>query len=325
MAGVSQWHEHAKDGYHLGFSDYEHKYMAVLEDILENGFSDGVNERTGHSTKRLPGVVLRLDVSKQFPILKSKKVYWKSAIEEILWIMQRQSNNIHDLRPHIWDSWADKDGSIGNAYGYQVDRPVVINIDGKTRYYPNQVAFVLEYLKEFPNGRWATITLLNPIEMYKMNLVPCCHTSTWNLDGGRLNCVLDQRSGDMPVGVPFNTTQYAALMYLFARHLGVEPGVLTHVIADAHVYDNQMELVEKQLREFQALKDGYSLDNGRRVDDAVEGKKHSKEGYVDGDAVRYSRPKLAIEGDTDFWKADISNIKVVDYVSNSFIPYPVVE
>ena len=86
-----------------------------------------------------------------------------------------------------------------------------------------------------------------------MNLVPCCHTTTWNLDGGRLNCVLDQRSGDFPYGVPFNTTQYAELMILFARHLGVEPGILTHVIADAHIYDNQMDGVSLQLKYFDLM------------------------------------------------------------------------
>lgn len=326
----SQWEKHKKDGYLNGFSSYEHQYMDALKKIYEEGYSDGVNERTGHETKRLPGVVFTVDVEKEFPILKSKKVYWKSAIEEILWIMQKQSNSIKDLRPHIWDSWADEDGRINSCYGYQVDRPVIVKLNGERRYYETQVHYVLDYLKENPQGRWAMITLWNPSELYKMNLCPCCHTSTWNLDGGRLNCVLDQRSGDMPVGVPFNTTQYAALMHMFARHLGVKPGVLTHVIADAHIYDNQMDLVAEQLEGFQLLKEGWSIHDKARIEfkeaEAL-GLEHGKDGFVDGDFVRSARPTLVIASneETDFWKLDISDFSLVDYVSNSFIPYPVVQ
>lgn len=322
-----QWKMHEESGYPKGFSDYEHQYMNALIKIYEEGYSDGTNERTGHKTKRLPGIVFRIDVEEQFPILKSKLVYWKSAVEEILWIMQKQSNSIKDLRPHIWDSWADSDGRINSCYGYQVNRPVIIMINGEQRYYPNQVAFVLDYLKEFPNGRQATITLLNPSEMYKMNLVPCCHTSTWNLDGGRLNCVLDQRSGDMPVGVPFNTTQYAALMVLFARHLGVKPGILTHVIADAHIYDNQMDLVKDQIEGYNYLKIGWSFHNKELIDPQVASEKgliHKKNGYIDGDIVRFSRPIFVLnEGITNFWEVTIDDVSLVNYESNEKIPYPV--
>ena len=234
-------------------SSYESQYIHMLRAIYENGFSDGINERTKKETKRLPGVVLQVDVAEEFPILKSKQVFGKTSLNEILWIWQQQSNNIKDLKAHIWDSWADENGSIGKAYGYLMSRPICIYTDPvhKTpesfRCYKNQAGYILEYLREFPNGRWGVATIWNPEELSGMNLVPCCHTSTWNLDGGRLNCVLDQRSGDMPYGVPFNTTQYAELMILFARDLGVKPGILTHVIADAHIYDNQMDGVRLQL------------------------------------------------------------------------------
>ncbi len=235
------------------YYSYEEQYMQALINIYKNGFADGVNERTGHSTKRLPCVVFRVDVEKNFPILKSKFVAAKTAQREIEWIWKQQSNNIHDLKAHIWDSWADENGSIGKAYGYQMAQPVKIYTDPihKTketyREYANQAEYVIEYLREFPNGRWANVTLWNVAELQDMNLVPCCHTSTWNLDGGRLNCVLDQRSGDMPYGVPFNTTQYAELMCMIAKDLGVKPGILTHVIADAHIYENQMEGVKHQI------------------------------------------------------------------------------
>lgn len=183
-------------------TNYEHQYMSILKNIYEHGYADGVNERTGISTKRLPGQVIVVDVEKEFPILKSKRVFAKTADREIDWIMRKQSNDIHDLKAKIWDEWADPDGSIGKAYGYQVARPVDIFLDPihKTkesfRHYDNQVDFVLRYLKENPNGRWAKITLWGVDQLAGMNLVPCCHGTDWNLDGGRLNCVLTQRSED---------------------------------------------------------------------------------------------------------------------------------
>lgn len=244
-------------------SDYEKQYMNALSDIYHNGFSDGVNERTGIATKRLPNVVFRIDVEKEFPILKSKFVAGITALREVEWIWKKQSNNIHDLNAHIWDEWADKNGSIGKAYGYQMARPVTIKLpDGSYRYYPDQAHYVRDYLKEFPNGRWAVSTLWNPSEMKDMALVPCVHTHTWNLDGGRLNLLLDQRSGDMPYGVPFDTTQYAEIMIQLARDLGVKPGIMTHVIADAHIYDNQMEGVATQLERWEHMMMVYDANGG---------------------------------------------------------------
>lgn len=245
-------------------SNYETQYIEALRNIYENGFEDGTNERTGIATKRLPGIVFRIDVSKEFPILKSKFVAGKTAQREIEWIWKQQSNQIQDLKAHIWDSWADENGNIGKAYGYQMHKPVKVylNIVQKTpeskRTYASQAHYIIEYLRENPNGRWAVATLWNPDELSEMGLVPCCHTSTWNLDGGRLNCVLDQRSGDMPYGVPFNTTQYAELMMMIAKALStpekeIKPGILTHVIADAHIYDNQMKGVDLQLRYYDIM------------------------------------------------------------------------
>jgi thymidylate synthase len=245
-------------------SSYEQQYIAALRRIFEEGFEDGVNERTGISTKRLPGIVMQVDVEKEFPILKSKFVAGKTAQREIEWIWKQGSNNIHDLKAHIWDSWADENGSIGKAYGYQINKPVKVYLDivNKTkesfREYATQAHYIIDYLKENPNGRWGVATLWNPAELSEMGLVPCCHTSTWNLDGGRLNCILDQRSGDMPYGVPFNTTQYAELMIMIAKALStpekeVKPGILTHVIADAHIYENQMRGVELQLHYYDIM------------------------------------------------------------------------
>ncbi len=250
----------------MSLGSFEKQYMKALSDIYEHGYADGKNERTGYATKRLPGIVFRVDLEKEFPVLRSKKVFAKTALREIFWIYQKCSNNIHDLDAKIWDQWADENGSIGAAYGAQINRPVNIYIDPRHRTaenfrsYRNQTEYVIEYLREFPNGRWANVTLWNVAELSQMNLVPCCHTVTWNLDGRRLNCVVDQRSGDMPYGVPFNTVQYAMLTILFARDLGVQPGILTHVIADAHIYSNQVDGVKEQIANYNLL---YALDQGQ--------------------------------------------------------------
>ena len=317
---------------------YEHQYMEALKNIYEKGFADGINERTGKCTKRLPGVVIQVDVEKEFPILKSKTVAGKTALREILWIWQQQSNNIHDLKAKIWDNWADDNGSINKAYGFQMNRPVCIYTDTihKTpesfRSYPDQATYILEYLREFPNGRWGVATIWNTEELSGMNLVPCCHTSTWNLDGGRLNCVLDQRSGDMPYGVPFNTTQYAELMILLARDLGVKPGILTHVIADAHIYENQMDGVELQLKAYDVLKSVGCKDfiMRRAIDDYLDtfvkycpNEQVPTNSEVETLAVSVvnCKPKFVVNGSTKFFEVNGDDCYISDYVSMGKIDF----
>ena len=311
-------------------SDYEKQYMKALIDIYNNGFSDGVNERTHYETKRLPGIVMTVDVEKEFPILKSKFVAAKTAQREIEWIWKQQSAKLCDLKAKIWDSWADEEGTIGKAYGYQMAQPVKIFTDPihKTpesyREYANQAEFVIEYLSEFPNGRWANTTLWNVSELKDMNLVPCCHTSTWNLDGGRLNCVLDQRSGDMPYGVPFNTTQYAELICMIAKELDVKPGILTHVIADAHIYGNQMEGVKEQIRYWELMK---LVESSSKVDSNSETKALMTEFLIEelirnefGNEtfehcvdVLESVPRFEIYTDKPFFEYTADDCKVEDY------------
>lgn len=217
--------------------NYEDQYMNILNNILENGI-ENINKRTGVGTIRIPNAIINVDLQKEFPILQSKQVFWKSALKEILWIMKDQSNNINDLDAHIWDEWADKEGSIGKAYGFQIAKKVTI--DGKT--YDSQVHYVLETLGEDPSSRRAVIDLWNVNDLGDMNLTPCCYSSVWNIIDGKLNCLLVQRSADYLVGVPFNTTQYALLTFMFARHLGVEVGLLTHVMADCHIYTYESHL-----------------------------------------------------------------------------------
>lgn len=266
---------------------YETQYMNNLYKIFTCG-SYEKNERTGIATKRLPSTQLTIDLNEEFPILLSKKVFWKSAVKEIFWIMQKQSNITAELGSKIWDSWTGEDGTIGKSYGYQIKQP--------TRGYANQVEYVLETLKKDPSNRQCVINMWNVSELSEMNLVPCCYSSVWSIIRGRLNCMLVQRSADYPVGVPFDTTQYAVLLHLFARHLGVEPGILTHVMADSHIYENQFDGVKKQFDQWE-----------------------------DPDFTNRKRPKLVFKEDaaTDFWQMSIDDIDIIDYNPMPAIIYEV--
>lgn len=223
---------------------YEPQYMINLYQIRTEGIREH-NQRTGIDTRRIPSSQIIVDLAQEFPILLSKKVFWKSAAKEILWIMQKQSNVTAELDSKIWDEWTGPDGTIGKAYGYQVGQP--------TRGFSNQVEYVLETLKKDPSNRQCVINMWNVSELQDMNLVPCCYSSVWSIIDGKLNCMLVQRSSDYPVGVPFDTTQYAILTHLFARHLNVKPGVLTHVMADSHIYENQLPGVEQQFKQYKEL------------------------------------------------------------------------
>lgn len=268
---------------------YEMQYMANLHSIMYG--TREKNERTGIITRRLPSTDIIVDLEKEFPILLSKKVNWKTAADEILWIMQKQSNRTSELNSHIWDAWTGKDGTIGKSYGYQIGQKVK---RGKT--FDNQVQYVLETLKEDPSSRQCVIDMWNVSELGEMNLVPCCYSSVWSIINGRLNCMLVQRSADYPVGVPFDTTQYAILTHMFARHLGVRPGILTHVMADSHIYENQVEGVEKQFKQYETLK-----------------------------TIEQKQPKLIFKEDTptNFWQMKIDDIDIVDYEPMPPIKYEV--
>lgn len=218
---------------------YEEQYFEGLDKILKKGVVCVSGRQTSDSkvtrTKRTWGVQFEIDLEQEFPILRSKHVAAKTAIREILWIMRKQSNNIHDLPAKIWDKWADEDGSIGKSYGYQMAKEV----RHSSGTYPDQAHYILGLLTKDPSSRHALSDLWCPGELVDMNCVPCVYSHHFAILDGRLNCQIVQRSGDYMVGVPFNTTQYAALTILYARHLGVEPGVLIHQISDAHVYEDQ--------------------------------------------------------------------------------------
>jgi len=222
-------------------------FIDMCKDILENGFSDeGTNVRprwedgTPAYTKKRFGVVNRYDLSEEFPILTLRPTNYKAAIDEILWIWQKKSNNVKDLNSHIWDAWADEDGSIGKAYGYQ------LRIKHKYKEGEfDQVDRVLYDLKNNSYSRRIITNLYNHADLHAMNLYPCAYSMTFNVTGNKLNGILNQRSQDVLVANNWNVVQYAILLHMFAQVSGFEAGELVHVIADAHIYDRHEPLVRE--------------------------------------------------------------------------------
>ena len=196
-----------------------------------------------HTVKAF-GLVNRYDLQAEFPILTLRRTYWKTAVKELLWIWQKKSNNIRDLDAHIWDQWADENGSIGKAYGYQLS---------VKHHYPegdmDQVDRVLYDLKHNPASRRILTSLYNFQDLHEMRLYPCAYSMTFNVSGNVLNAILNQRSQDMLTANNWNVVQYAVLTHMFAQVSSLIPGELVHVIADAHIYDRHIPLVEKMLEQ----------------------------------------------------------------------------
>jgi thymidylate synthase (EC 2.1.1.45) len=230
-----------------GMSQADLIFINMCKDILENGYSDeGYDVRPrwpdgtpAHTIKKF-GVVNRYDLSAEFPILTLRPTNLRNAIDEILWIWQKKSNNIKDLHSHIWDAWADENGSIGKAYGYQ--------LRVRHRYKEgefDQVDRVLYDLKHNPYSRRIIVNMYNHADLIDMNLYPCAYSVTFNVTGRKLNAILNQRSQDVLVANNWNVVQYAVLVHMFAQVSGLEPGELVHVIADAHIYDRHIPLVKE--------------------------------------------------------------------------------
>ena len=210
-------------------------------------------------TVKLFGLVNRYDLRQEFPLLTLRKTNFTAAVDEILWIWQKKSNNVHDLNSHIWDAWADASGSIGKAYGYQL---------GVKHRFPegemDQVDMLLYSLKNNPASRRMVTNIFTHADLAEMGLYPCAYSLTLNVSGKTLNAILNQRSQDMLVANNWNVAQYAALVMMFAAATGYEAGELVHVIADAHIYDRHLPLVEEII-----AREGYpapkvTLDPGDR-------------------------------------------------------------
>ena len=194
-----------------------------------------------HTVKTF-GVVNRYDLRQEFPIMTLRRTYFKSCVDELLWIWQKKSNQIARLSSHVWDAWADENGTIGKAYGYQL---------GIKHHYSDgdfdQVDRVLKDLKENPASRRMVTSLFNHADLHQMGLYPCAWSMTFNVVGHTLNAVLNQRSQDMLTASNWNVCQYAVLLHMMARSAGLEAGELLHVIADCHIYDRHIPIVEKLL------------------------------------------------------------------------------
>ena len=194
---------------------------------------------SAHTVKRF-GLVNRYDLRREFPVQTIRKMAFRSAVDELLWIWQKKSSNIGDLHSHIWDAWADETGSIGKAYGYQ--------LGVKHRYregWFDQVDRVLYDLRHDPASRRILTSLYNHHDLHEMHLYPCAWSVTFNVTGNVLNAVLNQRSQDMPTANGWNVMQYAVLLHMFAAVSDLVPGELVHVIADAHIYDRHVPIVEE--------------------------------------------------------------------------------
>ena len=225
-------------------------FIANCKDILENGVWDtelDVRPRwddgtPAHTVKKF-GIVNRYDLSEEFPILTLRRTFWKSAVDELLWIWQAKSNNVNELRTRVWDAWADETGSIGKAYGYQL---------GVKHHYPegdmDQVDRVLWDLKHNPASRRIMTNIYNHADLSEMALYPCAYSVTFNVSGDTLNAILNQRSQDMLAANNWNVVQYAVLTHMFAQASGLKAGELIHVIADAHIYDRHIPAIEEIIK-----------------------------------------------------------------------------
>ena len=228
-------------------------FIENCRDILTNGYSDeNLDVRPhwedgtpAHTIKKF-GIVNRYDLQKEFPILTIRQTYYKSSIDELLWIWQKKSNKVSELKSRIWDAWADESGTIGKAYGYQLG----VKHQYKEGMF-DQVDRVLYDLKHNPQSRRIMTNIYVHQDLHEMNLYPCAYSFTLNVSGDTLNGILNQRSQDMLTANNWNVVQYSILLMMFAQVSGLKPGTLMHVIADAHIYDRHVPILEEIMKKEQ--------------------------------------------------------------------------
>ena len=222
-------------------------FINMCRDILENGTStEGEKVRPhwpdgtpAHTIKNF-GVVNRYNLQEEFPALTLRPTAIKLAFDELLWIWQKKSNNVHDLNSHIWDEWADENGSIGKAYGYQLGKKYTFK-QGEM----DQVDNVLWQLKNDRYSRRILTNMYNFDDLSEMNLEPCAYSVTFNVKGDTLNAILNQRSQDILTANNWNVVQYSLLLMMMANVSGLKAGELVHVISDAHIYDRHVDIVKE--------------------------------------------------------------------------------
>ena len=269
----------------MGIADIA--FINTCRDIIENGIIvDGESVRpkwpdgTPAYTIKKFGVVNRYDLSKEFPLLTIRPISLKLAVDELLWIWQKKSNNVNELGSHIWDAWADENGSIGKAYGYQMSV--------KHKYKEGEfdmVDRVLYDLKHNPCSRRIMTNIYNFADLHEMALYPCAYSVTFNVCGDRLCAILNQRSQDMLAANAWNVAQYAALVMMLAQVSGLRPGELVHVIADAHIYDRHVPIIKELIS--REVYDSPRVTLDPTVDDFYKFTKDSftVENYVHGEKI----------------------------------------
>ncbi|NCC82770.1 MAG: thymidylate synthase [Clostridia bacterium] len=223
-------------------------FIANCREIIDLGYSSEdqlirplwADDGSPANTLKRFGLVNRYDLAREFPIQTLRTINFKATVDELLWIWVKKSNNVRDLNSKIWDAWADENGSIGKAYGYQLG----VKHQYKEGLF-DQVDRVLFDLKNQPYSRRIMTNIYNFEDLLEMNLYPCAYSMTFNVTGNKLNAILNQRSQDMLVANSWNVTQYAVLVHMFAQVSGLVAGELVHVISDAHIYDRHIPIVEE--------------------------------------------------------------------------------
>lgn len=231
-------------------SKADNLFINMCQKILDEGFSsEGQTVRArwedgtpAHTIKTF-GVVNRYDLSEEFPALTLRPTAIKLCVDEMLWIWQKKSNNVKALGSKIWDQWADKEGSIGKAYGYQMAKKYKFS-QGEM----DQVDNVLWQLKNTPYSRRIMTNIYNFQDLLEMGLEPCAYSMTFNVTGDTLNGILNQRSQDILAANNWNVVQYSVLLHMLAQVSGLKAGELVHVISDAHIYDRHVPLIKELIK-----------------------------------------------------------------------------
>jgi len=226
------------------------EYLDLVERVLTNGTLK--KNRTGVDTLSCFSEYYKVDLSKGYPLLTTKKMNFKAMVYEVLWYLSGE-DHIRNLRQHtkIWDAWADAEGNLDTAYGRYWRRFPSAQMNPATGRYEvveiDQIGRIIELLKHDPNSRRMVVTAWEPGNALESKLPPCHYTFAFNVQGTRLNCHLTQRSGDIAIGIPFNLAAYALLTQILAAEANLELGFFSHTIIDAHIYVNHIDGLKEQL------------------------------------------------------------------------------